>query len=251
MSTTNGPNIFESNDAATDAREALFNAGDIGPIRHVQVSTERITALRGILFDLDPDIMIAGAVLPQVPSDPVEFYTTVVRPMLDRHPVLAKTEVRNSGRGLHVILRFDPPIEFNSDGERDRWAGIINVVQAALPIDPDQPGITATTRAVGGINSKNGAEVKVLAEGIPVTAAEVLGLYDEMIDSPFKMIMHIMTGDTTMQPCPICGKQGTELSALNQEGKCYGGCGKVKPNRFYNLVLAPRNSLTQEGSNDA
>jgi hypothetical protein len=39
-----------------DIREQLFNEGLTGPITHVQVSTERIAKLRGILFDIDPDI---------------------------------------------------------------------------------------------------------------------------------------------------------------------------------------------------
>ncbi len=64
-----------------------------------------------------------------------------------------------SGRGLHLILWFDEPVELPTDRELDRWGAIVKIVQAALPIDPDQPGITACSRAIGSINSKNGAEV--------------------------------------------------------------------------------------------
>jgi len=162
--------------------------------------------------------------------------------MLQRHPVLAKAEVRNSGRGLHVILRFGDPVEFNTDGERDRWSGIVQVVQGALPIDPDAPGITATTRAVGSINGKNMATVAVLAKGEPVTEDEVLGLYREMTKAPFRTVMKILTGDEAMQPCPFCGKADTKLSALSLVGRCYGSCGTVKLDKLYDLVLAPRDA---------
>ena len=37
-----------------DAREQLFNGGEIGPFEHIQVSTARIVKLNGILFDIDP-----------------------------------------------------------------------------------------------------------------------------------------------------------------------------------------------------
>ena len=228
-------------DAAADTREALYNCGALGPLKQIQVSTERIVELRGILFDLDPDIFMAGSIVPTVPKDPAEFYEAVIRPMLDRHPVLAKAEVRNSGRGLHAILRFDEPVEFNTDGERGRWSGIVQVVQASLPIDPDQPDITAVTRANGSINSKNGAKVTMLAEGEPVTEAEVLGLYDEMITEPFRTVMEILTGSEKLSPCPICGREGTELAALRRVGRCYGSCGNVKIDRLYDLVLVSRN----------
>jgi hypothetical protein len=240
MSTVTIPTKSDKPDVSVDVREALFNSGDVGPIKHVQVSTERIVSLRGILFDLDPDIFKPGTIVPAVPRDPAEFYAAVVRPMLDRHSVLTKAEVRNSGRGLHAVLRFDKPVEFNSDGERDRWSGIVQVIQAALPIDPDQPHITSTTRSVGSINSKNNAEVTVLAEGTPVTAEEVLGLYQELIKAPFKTVMKILTGDVAMQPCPFCGKDGTKLSALDFAGQCYGSCGDMTLEQLYDLVLARR-----------
>jgi len=231
-----------NSNAGIDSREALFNRGDVGPIKQVQVSTERICSLRGILYDLDADFFRTSGLLPKVPSDPTEFYAAVVRPMLNRHPALSKAEVRNSGRGVHVILRFDKPVAFETAGDRERWAGIVEVVQEALPVDPDAPGLTATTRAIGGINGKNGAEVTLLAEGEPVTSDEVLELYDEMIEAPFRTVMRIMVGDVVMEPCPCCGKAGTKLSALDYVGRCYGSCGNVKIERLYDLLLAPRDA---------
>ena len=123
------------------------------------------------------------------------------------------------------------------------------MVQASLPIDPDAPGITATTRAIGSVNEKNGAEVTVLAEGEPVTEAEVLGLYGKMLKAPFRTVMKILTGGETMQPCPHCGKDGTKLSALNYAGRCYGSCGNVKIDKLYDLVLAPRDAGKESKSN--
>ncbi len=228
-------------EAEADIREALFNEGAIGSIQSVQVSTERIVTLRGILFDLDPDMFRKDGLLPVVPEDPREFYEEVVRPMLDNHPVLSKAEVRNSGRGLHAILRFATPIEFKSAGERDRWAGIIEVVQAALPVDPNQPGITSTTRAVGRVNSKNGAVVEVLAKGEAVTEAEVLALYTDMVEKPFSTVMRIMTGGESQRPCPLCHKENSSLAARGRAGKCYS-CGTVHLDQLYDLVLAPTNN---------
>ena len=127
-----------------DLREALFNDGAIGPIGSIQVSTERVVALRGIMFDIDPDLFLHGGLIATIPQDAAEFYRETIKPMLDRHPVLKKAEVRMTGRGLHVILRFAKPVEFTKPGEQEEWAGIVEVVQTALPIDPGQPGITAT-----------------------------------------------------------------------------------------------------------
>ena len=225
-----------------DHREALFNGGAIGPIEHIQVSAERIVSLCGVLFDLDPHLIRQGPLTPTVPHAPPEFYATLIRPMLERHPVLAKAEVRNSGRGLHAILRFTQPVEFNDSGDRDRWRGIVEVVQAALPIDPDQPGITATTRAIGSVNGKNGATVMLLAPGEPVTAEEVMGLFDELVAAPFRTVMRILTGSETIEPCPICEKADSKLSAQDRAGLCYGSCGKVKLADLYDLVLKLRNA---------
>ena len=108
-----------------------------------------------------------------------------------------------TGTGLHGILWFADPVEFTTDGDRERWTGIVQVVQAALPIDPDQPGITATTRALGSTNSKNGAKVIRLAKGDKVGQEEVLSLYGTMCSSPFITTMQILTGDSRVSPCPI------------------------------------------------
>jgi hypothetical protein len=138
--------------------------------------------------------------------------------------VLEHLEVRISGTGLHAILWFDPPVDFGDEAERTRWCSIVKVVQAVLPTDPMAPGITATTRALGSVNTKNGQEVRRLEEGHSVSPADVIALQQEMCAAPFKTLFQILTGDERMSPCPFCRKES--LVALKHVGKCYG-CGKV------------------------
>ena len=223
-----------------DLRKQLFNAGKVGPIEAVQVSTDCIVQLKGILYDLDLAAYQAKPLIPGLSQNVDKFFRRVVRPWLDRHPVLKKAEVRATGTGLHALLWFDRPIKFDTAADRDRWAGIVKVVQAALPIDPDQPGITATTRALGSINSKNGAMVRQLTKGTPVSQEDVLALFDEMCASPFKTVLKILTGSDCVSPCPVCKKEGTKLSAMDYAGRCYGSCGTLKLETLYDLVFAAR-----------
>jgi hypothetical protein len=223
-----------------DLREQLFNEGEVGVIEEIQVSTERITAIRGILFDLDPQLYRTGPFTCGLSEDPEILYEHVIRLWLDRHPVLRNCEVRLSGTGLHAILWFENPVPLTTAGQRGRWAGIVKVVQASLPIDPDQPGITATTRALGSTNSKNGAKVRRIRKGKPVTADDVLGLFNDMCAAPFRTVLTVLAGTGSVTPCPICGHQDTELKAQEYLGFCYGSCGKVKLEALYDSVLAPR-----------
>ncbi|NLX98442.1 MAG: hypothetical protein GXY83_19965 [Rhodopirellula sp.] len=241
------PGIDNGNHDDIDVREALFNDAAIGSISYVQASKERITQLRGILFDLDPKLYRTGPISPHVPSDPREFFDLIAQNWLARHPLLQQAQVRISGIGLHAIINLDPPVVFCSDGERDRWAGVVETVQAALPVDPDQPGMTAVTRPVGSINSKNGASVELLREGTSVTADDVLSLFTEMCKTPFRTVMTILTGTNRLTPCPICQGEATTLSALDYSGQCYGGCGKIKLQQLYDLVLQPRDRKHEEG----
>ena len=154
------------NNVQVDLREALFNDGAIGMAAQIAVPAEMITALRGILIDQDLKMFISPLANFAVPT-PKELYDQVVGPWLERDPLLKNAEVRDSGNGLHVILRFDPAFEFVSQGERDRWAALVKVVQRVMPSDPNAPGITALTRPVGSVNSKCGRTVTLLAPAIP------------------------------------------------------------------------------------
>ena len=185
-----------------DTRKQLFNDCKWGKIDRIQLGLDQITQLRGVLYDLDPALFRRGLLLPKVPIDPVQFYHRIARIWLARHPTLRKAEVRNSGTGLHAILWLEPPVNFVTADDRERWAGIVQVVQAALPIDPHQPGITATTRTTGSINSKNGAEVKRLRNRMSTTAEDLMTLYDQMCASPFKTVFSILTGKETLLHAP-------------------------------------------------
>lgn len=226
-----------------DLRKQLFNEGSVGAIEKIQVSCDRIIQLNGILYDLDPQNYVKGPLTRGLSQDPEKFYKRIVQPWLQRHPTLSKCEVRLSGTGVHAILWLGEPVKFETAGDRERWAGAVKCVQAALPIDPDQPGITATTRAIGSINSKNGVKVKRLAKGQRVTEQEVLSLYEQMCASPFQTLFQILTGSNSVSPCPVCGGHDTKLSAMDYFGRCYGSCGTVKLEQLYDTVLETRQDL--------
>lgn len=222
-----------------DSREQLFNGGAVGLIEHIQVSTERIAKLNGVLLDIDPLNLRESALLPRLSHDPVHFYEDCLRRWLANHPLLQHLEVRASGTGLHAILWLEPPVVFADDAERTRWCSIVKIVQAVLPTDPLAPGITATTRAVDSINAKNNQEVRRLKEGHPVSPADVIVLQEEMCAAPFGTLFQVLTGTKKKSPCPFCGQES--LVALNHVGKCYG-CGKITFERLCKELFQPQKS---------
>jgi hypothetical protein len=224
----------------TDWRQQLFNTGEDGPVSHVQLPAVAITSLRGILLDIDPGLY-RPEVLPGGPQTaPRVLYEQLVEPWLSRHPALAGAEVINSGRGLHVVVRFDEPVVFRTDGVRRRWAGIVKAVQVVLPSDPDAPGITATTRPIGSRNGKNGATVERLRAATPVSPGAVEELYEQLRDKPFKTVTAVLFGSDEVAPCPVCKVPGTRLLCLDKLGTCYGTCGKVYLGRLHAAFLSPR-----------
>jgi hypothetical protein len=225
---------------AVDHREQLCNSGEIGPIEQVSLPLAAITSLRGILLDFDPD-RFRRELLPYGGlASPDKFFVQLIRNMLAHHEVLNKAEVRSSGRGLHVIIRFRAPIEFPTEAERSRWAAIVKVIQRLLPTDPDCPGITALTRPLGSINSKNGATVRRLRKGVPVPADEVLALFEVARTSPFRTLAKILFGSDRVTPCPVCRGDDSRLDALDGQGRCYGHCGKVQLGRLFDVFLESR-----------
>src|SRR5262245_3927597 len=88
-----------------DMRETLWNECETGATGLIQVPTERITGLRGILLDQDPAKLIAENPWFPPADNPLQFHANV-RPVLARHPVACRAEVRLSGTGLHAILRL-------------------------------------------------------------------------------------------------------------------------------------------------
>ena len=220
-----------------DLREQLANDGDVGPIKEVSIPESMITKLRGIVVDIDPKWLNRDKFSCRARSNPERLYKRSIRRMLTRHPVLAKAEVRNSGTGLHVIIWLKEPVEFESEGDRQRWAAIVKVIQRLLPSDPTAPGITALTRAIGSINSKNNKPVRRLKKGESVTADEIIQLVDQVRAAPFRMVMSILFGRENISPCPICGEDETSLAVLDKVGRCYGSCGDVSLSKLFDLFL--------------
>lgn len=146
-----------------------------------------------------------------------------------------------SGGGLHVILRPKQPILLDTHWKHAHWIAKIKVIQACLPIDPDQPGILMMTRPIDSVNSKNGKTVAQLQASEPVTEEEIESLASEMMTSPFKTVMRILFGAQQESPCPICGQDETHLNAgQGFQGHCYNECGKVSLGGLYGSILLPR-----------
>jgi hypothetical protein len=225
--------------AGVDIREQLVNGGECGVVTDVSKKELVITRIRGILLDLDLPLFANSWLVPTPPSSGKDFYEQHVRSWLDNHPVLSKAEVRFTGNGLHVLLMLDQPIELKDEADRKRWAARVRIIQAILPIDPDQPGITATTRAVGSTNGKNGKVVELLRESKGITEVELLEVVEQLIQAPFATVFQVLAGRSSISPCPICGK-GSTLDALEKVGKCYGGCGEVGLGQLFGTILKPR-----------
>jgi hypothetical protein len=224
--------------AVEDIREALYNDQATGPAYKIQMPRERITVLHGILFDLDPRVLIPGNPIFPPAEEPKAFYAGI-QPVLERHPLVRSSEVRSSGTGLHLILWLRPALELRSAAEQEYWDHVVRAIQRTLPVDPDMPGITALTRPPGAVNSKNGARVEVLKAGEPVEPKAVEEYMARLVLAPFKEVAMVLFGEERIEPCPVCLKEGTRLDVLDRIGKCYGGCGKVSGAHLYNRILRP------------
>lgn len=231
----------ESDDALRlDWREQLANSGDSGPVTRVSLAEATITSLRGILLDFDPGRLRPDLAPGEVLRTPRKLWLEVVKPWVDRHPVLAAAEVRSSGTGLHVIVPLAPPVTFLTEADRCKWAAVVKIVQTLLPTDPDCPGITALTRPIGSTNSKNGAQVELLREGRPAAPEEVLALCTQADTRPFATIAGLLYPQSRISPCPVCKAHGSRLNVMDRIGMCYGNCGKVGLNQLFDCFLAPR-----------
>jgi hypothetical protein len=230
---------------ADDVREALYNDGATGPAPAVQLPAESVTRLRGIMLDLDPGRLAPGNPLFPPDADPDRFHASV-RPVLDRHRLARHAQVRATGTGLHLLVLLDPPAELRSAADQERWGHVVKVVQATLPVDPNQPGITALTRPVGAVNSKNGAAVRILYEGRAVTPDDVEAFVAELAAAPYKIPAEALLGTLRCEPCPVCRKEGSRLDVLDRVGTCYGGCGKVGLARLYDAVLRQPDAAADE-----
>lgn len=241
---TRGPALEEP---ILDLREALFNDGSTGAAPRIQLPTERITRLRGLMIDLDPGKLDPANPLFPPAEQPAEFLRRN-QAVLDRHPLVRDAEVRSSGTGLHLLLWFEPPVELKTAGDQRRWDGLIRVIQATLPSDPNAPGIAALTRPVGSINSRNGARVETFRPGSPIDPQRVVEFAAQVKAAPFRVVAGILLGNESMTPCPVCSGARSSLAALDRVGKCYG-CGTVSLAALYEAILAPEEE--DSGKDDA
>ena len=244
---TSGPPAGKGPGDLVDCREQLWNEGLTGPAGSIQVPTERITRLRGILLDLDPARLIAENPWFPPADDPVEFHAKI-KHVLQRHPLARHAEIRLSGTGLHGILRLDPPVELETAAAQKWWAALVRAVQCSLPVDPNAPAITAMTRAIGSINSKNGAVVEVLEPGEPIDAACVIAFVEGLARAPFRTVAMVLLGSEHLQPCPICRRDGTHLDVLDRAGRCYARCGNVNLARVLDTIYKPVEPAQTAGS---
>jgi hypothetical protein len=220
-----------------DLREQLVNEQRTGTFAEVQLSAERVSTLHGILFDLDPELYDPSNTLFRPDKDPKIFFQNITS-LLDRHFLAGTAEVRASGTGLHVIVRLDPPVQLTSAAERRFWAGVVGAAQATLPVDPNAPGLTALTRSVGSVNSKNGAVVELLRPAGSVTPRQVLEFLERVARAPFKEVASVLLGGQHLKPCPVCRAEGSRLDVLDQVGMCYL-CGKVRLGQLLDAIYAP------------
>ena len=224
-------------DVRIDIREQLYNDRRTGLIHEVQFPVERITTLHGLMIDLDPHLYIPdNAIFPPDP-DPRKFYENI-KCVLARHPVARHAEVRLSGTGLHLLIWLTPPVELHDETEQRRWDHLVRAVQYSLPGDPQAPGITAVTRSIGSINSKNDATVELLHSGEPVTPGDVESYVERLIKAPFREVVAVLLGTLRVEPCPVCRRDGSRLDVLDLHGTCYGGCGRVNLETLLDQVYA-------------
>jgi len=198
-----------------------------------------IDLLHGVVLSLYLPDYRERSILGRLSHDVPEFYKEVIKPCLCRDATLKKAEVRNNGEGLDVILRFDNPVKLQTGDDRDGWKALSQVIQSSLPVKLGRSSRAPLVRALGTINGSTSQVVTRLAAGERVSQNEVLGLYADMCDRPFRTVMNIITGKSHLKPCPICKAKGSSLVAEDDHGFCDGKCGEVSLGRFYDLIFVP------------
>lgn len=209
-----------------DERESLVNDRRRGTKYEITPKVEEVTSIHAFMNDLDCKILNPKVVGEDCVHSSAVLYAQHVQHWLDRDPVLTKAEVRDSGGGLHVILRLEAPIICNA-GEAVMWDKIARGICNALPGDPNLNGIIALTRPVGANNSKYEPprEVGLLRPGKPVTQAEILDLSRQVTEQPARLWMRLFFGGERAEPCPLCGKAALGVAG-HWQCRCYE-CGRV------------------------
>jgi hypothetical protein len=223
---------------AHDDRESLVNERGRGPANRIALKVDAVTSIFGFMNDLDCGILDPAVVGEECVESPEALYERHVQHWLDRDPVLAKAEVRDSGGGLHPILWLDEPIIVASGGAQ-MWNAVARGICDALPGDPNLHGIIALTRPVGALNNKYDPprEVRLLREGQPVTRAEILDLSRRVTEQPARLWMRLFFGGERAEPCPLCNKESLGVAGYWQ-CRCYG-CGRINAASLLYRFYAP------------
>lgn len=211
-----------------DERESLVNDCPRGPANLITPRVEEVSSIHGFVNDLDCGILDAAVVGEVSTTSPQALYDEHVRLWLDRDPVLRKAEVRDTGHGLHTVLRLADPIICAADEARI-WDEIALGICNALPGDPKLHGIIALTRPIGAMNTKREphATVRQLRPGELVTRAEILDLNHRVTEQPSRLWMRLFFGGERAAPCPLCRGNGTSLGLAGKwQCRCYE-CGRV------------------------
>ena len=235
-------NNVNTGDAAregqADLRQQLYNEQLAGPAAMIQLPAAAITGVHGILLDFDPKLIMPGNSLFPHSEDPLAFFEGI-ETVLARHPLTRTAEVRMTGTGIHVIPRFDPAIELASAADQQKYATLVRAVQRSLPTDFNAPGITGLTRAIGSVNSKNGARVEIIRPGEAIDPGEIDGFVMRLLKAPFGTVATILIGADRLAPCPVCRGEGSRLDILDLGGKCYARCGNVTLAQLFDCVYRP------------
>lgn len=224
-----------------DLREQLTNERRMGSFQEIQLPSATITTVHGIMTDVDPALLDPKAFGLESFGSPDVFYIKAIRPMLVRHPTLAKAHVRCSGNGLHVIYFLDKALPLRSETEQTEWAARTVALQRLLPSDPNCRGITAVTRPIGSVNGKNNSKVYEITAGHNVSAEELVTLCQELAIRPFLTLANILFGSDQITPCPGCKKPESRLGVRDREGHCYN-CDKVNLEVLFNFFYSASNT---------
>jgi hypothetical protein len=233
-----------------DVREATFNNREQGPANAISKPVAQVACINGFMIDLDCGILNPVVVGEGASQSPAELYALHVAGWLDRDPVLTKSEVRDTGHGLHVLLWLDEPIICAGD-DAYHWDKVARGLRNALPGDPSLNGIIAMTRPVGAINSKRAptATVTRLRDGQTVRRDEVLDLCQRLATAPARLWMRVFHGGERTSPCPLCGAADKTLGlAGNWQVQCYE-CGRVDAAALVYRFYSPEFLEKKKGSN--
>jgi len=211
---------------AYDERESLVNDRRRGTKYEITPKVEEVAAIHGFMNDFDCKMLDPAVVGVECVESAEAFYSQHVRLWLDRDPVLAKAEVRDTGGGLHTILWLDEPI-LVAAGEARIWNDIARGICNALPGDPELNGLIALTRPVAAMNTKYNPprEVRQLRLGEPVSRAEILNLSRLVAEQPARLWMQLFFGGERAEPCPFCSKESLGVAGYWQV-RCYQ-CGRA------------------------